>query len=166
MNKDLKMRHAYAYFMTKEEHYPQTDRFIKVYQEINDGSNTYMGYAKSKGHLICREKAEPNGKWIFTDSWYANKVSQNPQFGEDELEVWCRFQCPELLLWMAEAAGLAGVEEVVDEILADKARYGKNDSEARRAMVSLIKEKLSWEQITDEIDKLRISKNEEKSYIS
>ena len=166
MNKDLKMQHAYAYFMTKEEHYPQTDRFIKVYQQTSCSAGSYICHAVLKGQMIYKKQAEPNQKWHFTEAWYAEKVSQNPQFGEKKLTAWCGIRCPELLLWMAEAAGLAGVEEVVDEILADKARYGKNDSEARRAMVSLIKEKLSWEQITDEIDKLRISKNEEKSYIS
>lgn len=160
MNKNLQIQHANAYFMKKEEHYPQSDRFVHVYQQTSCSASSYIRHAFLKGQMICKKQAEPNQKWHFTKAWYAEKASQNPQFGEKELTAWCGIRCPELLLWMAEAAGLDGVEKVVDDILDDETTYGKNDREARRAMVSLIKAKLSWGQIADEIEKLRNSENE------
>ena len=150
MEKELHMKDVYKFYENKEEHYPNTDNFIHEYQQRNVSKESYLAYAIETGHMIYRRMGEPNQKWHLLESWYHRKQSDNPDFSNQKVTSWCNLTCPELLIWMAEAAGLDGVEDVVKEILNDDI-YSSNDRFARNKMSSRIKEKLAWEMIVNKI---------------
>ena len=97
------------FYFDKNEHYPISDEFIEGYQQKNGG---YITYAKKTGHIIYPKLKEPNQKWHLFESYcpykLKDKKSTNFKIGT--------IKCPELLLWMAEAAGVASeyVKEASD----------------------------------------------------
>lgn len=90
-----------SFYADKKEHYPISDDFIECYQQKDNGDqNSYITYAKKVGHIIAPKKHEPNQKWHFFEAYFMRKIIDSE--GE-KIEI-KGFRCPELLLWLAEAA--------------------------------------------------------------
>ncbi len=103
------------FYYDKAEHYPISDRFIEKYQQRKNG---YLDFAKKTGHLISANCHEPNQKWHLFESWFLQTVEEKKT--DDLKEIKCEgFKCPELLLWMAEAA------EVKNELIIEAESYAK-----------------------------------------
>lgn len=133
------------FYNHKKEHYPNTDRFIsecEFGQQIGGG---YMDFARQTGHLIEKNSAEPNQKWHFLESYCLNKI-KNEGIGwlEKPVNRWV-FKCPELMLWLVEAAGIEPqrVSELCDALIKVCTTYEARQSEAMK----LILEAVSWEEI-------------------
>ena len=97
------------FYCEKNEHYPISDEFIKKYQQKPTG-DSYIDFARTTGHTVSAEQCEPNQKWHLFEayiSWKFKKKRENVVVHIGKLK------CPELLLWMAEAAGID--EEIVTE---------------------------------------------------
>lgn len=102
-----------GYFINKNEHYPVSDEFIENYQQQDDGnSDSYITFAHKTGHLVNAKEHEPNQKWHLLEAYYLMKLAKH----NEGIGV---FRCPELLLWMAEAAG------VNPELVTEAAGYAK-----------------------------------------
>lgn len=93
-----------SFYFNKKEHYPISDEFIENYQQKDDGKDfSYITYAHETEHSIDPENHEPNQKWHLIESYFIYKLIKNNgdiDFGRGG------FKSPELLLWMAEAAGV------------------------------------------------------------
>ena len=128
------------FYINKEEHYEISDRFIKCgYQQINSRPNTYIGYAKECGIEIDHLKASPNQKWHMIKAYCEKKAS-------DEKIYRNKLKCPELLLWMAEAAGMDKktidkAEKEAREIIDEGKKY------ARVKAAFKIFEIIKWEEL-------------------
>jgi len=90
------------FFYNKDEHYPISDKFIEQYQQLSGG---YLDYALKTGHCINRSLHEPNQKWHLLESWFLQTVAEKEETSLEKINT-KGFKCPELLLWMAEAAGV------------------------------------------------------------
>jgi hypothetical protein len=81
------------FYKGKKKHYCISDSFVKSgYQQKKGG---YIDYAKK----TYSKEVEPSQKWHFIEA-YASKKDRDDKF------YYGRLKCPELLLWMAEAAGV------------------------------------------------------------
>lgn len=103
----MKILRLITFYYDKKEHYPISDEFIEKYQQKEGG---YITYAYETNHLIDASKHEPNQKWHLMESYFITKLIGN--HGEINFSNGI-FKCPELLLWMAEAAGVD--EKIVNE---------------------------------------------------
>lgn len=88
-----------------------TNREVKEFLEKNANETVYIadkltrdGYGQTKGgyHDVARQHniVNPTQKWHFTVAYYENKknVEGSPTYSS--------LYCPELLIWIAEVAGL------------------------------------------------------------
>lgn len=105
------------FLQNKEEHYPISDEFIEQYQQKDNGDkNSYITHAKNTGHIVDAKQHEPNQKWHLLESYYIERLIE-----EEEADFLIRgFNCPELLLWMAEAAN------VDKDIVKEASGYAKD----------------------------------------
>ncbi|MDD6572030.1 MAG: hypothetical protein PUF12_06575 [Thermoflexaceae bacterium] len=137
-----------SFYADKKEHYDISDSFVKC----NDGKyqqsrkSGYMAYARKMGIIMDYSKAEPNQKWHLLEAYCAQK-------GNDFKISRGTFRCPELVLWMAEAAGIdkkiiikaeEGARQIIDE--------GVN-GRARNAAARYIKELIVWDVLEEKIMK-------------
>lgn len=106
------------YLNTKKEHYPFSDEFIEKYQQTSGG---YIDFANKTGHLVDREKHEPNQKWHFFDSWLMQSIEDGTLTWDADAKrrVYSGLLCPELLLWIFEAT----------EVSPDKVKNAKEVAE-------------------------------------
>ncbi|MBF0921992.1 MAG: hypothetical protein HXK49_03150 [Atopobium sp.] len=93
------------FYCEKNEHYPISDEFIKKYQQ-KPTRDSYIDFARTTGHTVSAEQCEPNQKWHLFEAYISWKFKKNR-------ENVGQLRCPELLLWMAEAAGID--DEIVTE---------------------------------------------------
>ena len=129
------------FYGDKDEHYEISDRFVKGgYQQKNSGPGTYIGYADELGMEINYLEAKPNQHWHLIESYCKGK-------SDDEKVYSSRLKCPELLLWMAEAAGID--KETIDKAekeardIIDKGKNGYARVNAAYKIVEIIK----WEEL-------------------
>ena len=97
------------FYYDKEKHYPISDEFIKKYQQKPTG-DSYIDFARTTGHTVSAEQCEPNQKWHLFVAYISDKLEVKD---EDTKACMGKLWCPELLLWMAEAAGID--DEIVTE---------------------------------------------------
>ena len=97
------------FYCEQNEHYPISDEFIKKYQQ-KATRDSYIVFARKTGHTVSAEQCEPNQKWHLFEAYISYKLKVN---GGDVKDHMRKLQCPELLLWMAEAAGID--DEIVME---------------------------------------------------
>ena len=148
------------FFVDKKEHYPISDGFIEGYQQRDDGSrNSYITFAHETEHLVDAKKHEPNQKWHLLEACYLCRLADN---NNADMEI-KGFKCPELLLWMAEAAGVKNelvieaekhARDRIDEIRSNNPDQ-KYSSEAVKYMDNKLKEKYGknlWSMIIEEIN--------------
>ena len=80
---------------------------MKKYQQKSGG---YIKFAHDTGHTVSAEQCEPNQKWHLFESYISRTFEEE---GENVVVCISQLKCPELLLWMAEAAGID--DEIVME---------------------------------------------------
>lgn len=97
------------FYCKKNEHYPISDEFIKKYQQKATG-NSYIDTAYDTGHKVFAWQCEPNQKWHLFEAYISLTFKEK---GENVVVPIRQLKCPELLLWMAEAAGID--DEIVTE---------------------------------------------------
>lgn len=97
------------FYCKKNEHYPISDEFIKKYQQKPTGKS-YIDFAHDTGHTVSAEQCEPNQKWHLFVAYISYKLEVDDLCAKARMGP---LQCPELLLWMAEAAGID--DEIVTE---------------------------------------------------
>ena len=95
------------FYCEKKEHYPISDEFMKKYQQKSGG---YIKFAHKTDHTVSAEQCEPNQKWHLFESYISRTFEEE---GENVVADISRLKCPELLFWMAEAAGID--DEIVTE---------------------------------------------------
>lgn len=95
------------FYCEKNEHYPISDEFMKKYQQKSGG---YIKFAHKTGHTVSAEQCEPNQKWHLFESYISRTFEEKC---ENVVVYISQLKCPELLLWMAEAAGID--DEIVTE---------------------------------------------------
>lgn len=123
-----------SFYSAKKEHYPISDDFVKKYQQKNTGSNTYIVYALETGILVDKELAEPNQKWHLLESYFSQNIKKHKDENNEgyinETNTCASLKCPELLLWMAEAAG------VDSNVIKSASEYAKKEIDYIRKNLS------------------------------
>lgn len=110
----MKMYEFIDYFTDKKEHYKISDSFASD-ERYRQKENGYIKKAKEACIEINIKKAEPNQKWHLLTSYYDESSDRN----KDAKACYNRLKCPELLLWIAEAAG---IDSKIVNMAATKAR--------------------------------------------
>lgn len=96
-------------YCKKNEHYPISDEFMKKYQQ-KATRDSYIDFARETGHTVSAEQCEPNQKWHLFESYISRTFEEKCENVVVDIR---KLKCPELLLWMAEAAGID--DEIVTE---------------------------------------------------
>jgi len=81
------------------------------------------------------DQSEPNQEWHLFISYYAYKIWESGLNWDDTVEFWDKgkgLKCPELLLWLAEAAGcddcdIAKAKKVAEDLCKEKKRKDAPD---------------------------------------
>lgn len=151
----MTVKEVIEYFKNAEDHYHKAaDKFVSdgYHQSENTG---YMKYAKSLGLTIDAEKAEPNQKWHLLESYI--QLALDDEKNSMTLETpfskrYCRLSCPELLLWIAEAAG---VDDQKVEQASEAAKSVIDNNTYKRPRVSAcskIRKIIPWSEIVKSIE--------------
>ena len=139
----ITMRDAYDFFITKEEHYPLSDEFIEKYQQKSGG---YIEYAGELGMVVDKQQHLPNQKWHFFDSWLIRSIEDGSLKWTDSAQkrVYTNLLCPELLLWIYEAAGVDPAKVHAAMIVGEEARRAGGSLNSWAAKMRTI---VLWEDI-------------------
>ncbi len=128
------------------EHYAISDDFIHGYQQKDGG---YIEKARDEKLLVDAQQAEPNQKWHFFKAYFESafdeKILTRDGMARD---VYNRhWHCPELLLWVAEAAGIdtSRVAQASQEA-KEKIDAGKDDR-IRASACGNIRRLILWDDI-------------------
>ena len=155
-----------------ESHYTNTDSFIREFQQKDTTAGKgYMANAHSAKRYkkkykinvefdINKDTAEPNQKYHFLCSYYEDYISWG-DYDWTTSELWNKekkltdFRCPELLLWLVEAANVYTDEEMkaITEEAKKICRDGDNSPDAREAACKRIKEMVDFDRIYEKINK-------------
>ncbi len=145
----MEMQEFIDFFKDKNAHYKTSDSFASDlrYRQKKGG---YIKKAKDMHIEIDIEKAEPNQKWHLLISYYDELIDCK----KDAKNCYNRLLCPELLLWMADAAG---IESEIVEKAATKSREvidsgtdGRLRNKAGREITNKI---IPWDMIEEKIKK-------------
>ena len=103
---DITVRQMAEFLSTKDEHYPFSDEFIEKYQQEDGG---YIDNAAKAGIVVDKTLHSPNQKWHFFTSWFYPSIEDGTLIYEGKASsyIYGRLKCPELLLWIMEACGVA-----------------------------------------------------------
>ena len=124
------------FFKDKETHYDESTNFVKEgYGQLSGG---YIECSKCKKVKIDANTAEPNQKWHLLESYYREYDSK-----KDAKRCYSYLLCPELLLWIAEAAGF-NIKNVAEEA---KKIINSGEKRARNKAGRKIKEEITWENL-------------------
>ncbi len=131
------------FLLTKKEHYPLSDQFMERYQQTSGG---YLDNAKKAGIPVDREQHSPNQKWHFFESWYYPSIEEGSLSREDDAKrrIYTNLLCPELLLWIYEAAGVAPAK--VKKAM-EAAEAGKSSGAAVTSIAKNMRACVAWEDI-------------------
>jgi len=140
---NLTLEEFCTFFDDKQKHYPVSDSFIKDgYMQKEHG---YIRNAKNEGIKRDVEIAEPNQKWHLLKSYYP-RMDKN----SDACKCYKKLLCPELLLWIAEAAGF-DVAEISKK--AQKIIKNGTNGRARNKAGIYIRNEITWEILEEKITK-------------
>lgn len=159
------------FYLDKEEHYPISDDFVKGYQQKDKG---YIDVAANEGLLIDKSVAEPNQKWHLLVSYYLLNIKNNDLKYINQENSCTQLKCPELLLWMAEAAGVDPdivktgsffAKEKIDDIRkkSPNSAYSKLAKEAMNDNLRIKYKRSLWYFIQEKIMEWKISENKSES---
>ena len=134
-----------SYLIDKKEHYPLSDEFIACYQQPYGG---YITFARKTGHLVDRQKYEPNQKWHFFEAWLLPSFQDGTLCWHNDANkaVYHRIQCPELLLWFLEAVGVDSFEVNAAKKIAER---GKQEKYYLSTIAKEIRKQVAWEVIEE-----------------
>jgi len=125
------------FYEGKKKHYCISDSFVKSgYQQKKGG---YIDYAKK----AYSKEVEPSQKWHFIEA-YASKKDRDDKF------YYGRLKCPELLLWMAEAAGV-DIEIIKQAEKKAMDVINKGEPRARNAAGKAIRGTIPWDMLEKQI---------------
>ena len=122
----MTVQEIYGYYMSKIDTTKQCLDFMiwcsenKERQQINGG---YIKYAKKIGRTVDYSKGMPNQKWHLLESYCINNRKMTGNVGD--------FKCPELVIWLCEAALIEVTDEDIDimkKYILDKGRKGRNEA--------------------------------------
>ena len=141
----MKMSEFIAFFKDKNEHYEISDAFAKDERYVQKRGG-YIAEAKRRRLETDRTKAEPNQRWHLTVAY-----SESTRYQGEARGCYRYLKCPELLLWMAEAAGVE--EKTVQKAAAEAKRIidGNETVFVRNTAGGRIKELIPWEMIEEKI---------------
>lgn len=145
----ITMQDISDFLTNKKEHYPLSDEFIERYQQTSGG---YIYYANKKGHLVDKERHEPNQKWHFFDSWLYQSLDDGSitMDADAKRRVYTGLLCLELLLWIYEASGVDPIKVKAAKEVAEKGKVeGTNVSTIAKNMRACV----PWEDIQTNIVK-------------
>ena len=140
-----------VFFSGRKEHYEISDEFIKSGYQQNKNSG-YMSKAREKGLEINADKAEPNQKWHFVENYLKASLDDGSLKEDDDAsKCYSSIKCPELILWIAEAAGIdkAKVEASANE--AKRIIDNGLDGHARDAAGVQMRKEIPWTDIEESI---------------
>lgn len=157
----MNLKELGKHYESKEKHYEISDEFVKEGwgQAETSGNTGYIAKAKSrlktdKSIKINPRLAEPNQKWHLLVSYMEESSPDLPA-----KTAYSKIICPELLLWMAEAANveekkIKQAKQAAIKLMEDKRKAGdtwrcRNDAGRK------IKEIIPWELIENGIKKER-----------
>ncbi len=131
------------FLSTKKEHYPFSDQFMERYQQTSGG---YLDNAKGANVPVDRQQHSPNQKWHFFESWYYPSLADGTLTREDDAKsrIYTKLLCPELLLWIYEACGVAPSK--VKQAM-EAAEAGKTSGTAVTSIAKNMRACVSWEDI-------------------
>lgn len=146
----MTVKEVIEFFSGRKEHYEISDDFIKSGYQQNKNSG-YMDDARKGGLEINADKAEPNQKWHFVENYLKVKIAEGTLKDDDDASKCYKCICPELVLWIAEAAGIdkAKVEAVANE--AKRIIDNGVNGYARNTAGRQIKKKIQWTAIEESI---------------
>lgn len=151
------------YFENAKEHYEISDEFVKSGYHQRENAGNYIGEARKRKLEVNKDKAEPNQKWHLLES-YIQLALDDPNYSMTlETKFPRRYnilKCPELLLWIAEAAG---VDKEKVQKAANKAKQAAIEVDqfidsgisrhAGNEAVKKIRQEIPWEEIENCIKK-------------
>lgn len=128
------------FFMDKKAHYPESDCFVR--DGYGQKAGGYIKTAKNSEIKIDSKNAEPNQKWHLLKSYY-----QGTDGNKAAKRCYGYLLCPELLLWITEAAGF-DIKDVAKEArqIIDKGEKWSRNKAGRK-----IREKITWEMLEEKI---------------
>ena len=143
----MEMQEFIEFFKDKNAHYKISDSFAgdERYRQKRGG---YIKRAKDEHIEINIIKAEPNQKWHLLTSYY----DELSDCKKDAKHSYNRLLCPELLLWIAEAAGID--PEVVNKAatkareIIDSGADGRSRNKAGKEITNKI---ITWQMIEDKV---------------
>lgn len=138
------------YLETAKEKYPISTEFTKNYQQSPANKNGYVYYAWEHGLSICKKTADPSQKWHFLEAYTGLLLadpSNNITQSTDARIIYNRIRCPELLLWLAEAAGIKPEKVQKCAAAAKEIINASAGSRSRNTAGNKIREMIPWEDI-------------------
>lgn len=121
------------------------DDYVKEgYGQIKGG---YFDVAYKRGKKIWKVEAEPSQKWHFLVSYYGVK-KENSKFNMHDKASLGRLMCPQLMMWIAELAGLD--KNVLRKAMNKAIDYEKihKTKNSRKIKYDVLNEMLYWGEIT------------------
>ena len=99
------------FLLTKDEQYPITNQYVELYQQASGG---YIDNAKKAGLVVDKAQHLPSQKWHYFQSWLYTTIEEGMSWDASASDrSYGKFSCPELLLWIIEATGVA-TEKVIE----------------------------------------------------
>lgn len=108
------------FLLTKDEQYPITNEYVELYQQASGG---YIANALKAGLTVDKAQHLPSQKWHYFESWLYPTIEEGMMWDASASDrSYGKFACPELLLWIIEAAGVDSekVREAKDIAIAGK----------------------------------------------
>ena len=151
----LTVKDALRFFALAKEHYEISDEFVRSGYQQSPKSG-YVKFANRTGHIVDKALAEPNQKWHLMESYMIRSFADGTVKPEDDMASIYAGQkglkCPELLLWIAEAAGVDR-ETVQDAAKAAKRIIdgGENGYARNTAGIHIRNNYFPWETLEEKI---------------
>lgn len=121
------------------------DDYVKAgYGQIRGG---YFEEAYKRDKKIWKVEAEPSQKWHLLVSYYEIK-KEDPKFDMQGNASLGRLMCPQLMMWLAQVAGLNEkiIKDAMNKAIAYEEKYKTKDS--RKIKKDVLIEALYWEKIS------------------
>lgn len=121
------------------------DNYVKAgYGQIKGG---YFEEAYKQGRNIWKIEAEPSQKWHILDSYYGLK-KKDSKFNMNDKANLSRIMCPQLMMWIAEVAGLD--KSILKDAMNKAIDYEETNKtkDSRKIKRDVLGEMLHWKEIT------------------
>ena len=121
-----------------------SDEYVKAgYGQIKGG---YFDVAYRNNEKRCKKDAKPSQKWHLIVSYYDSKKANN-NFDMQKKASLSRIMCPQLMMWIAEIAGLN--EKILRKAIEEAINYEKNNKtkDSRKIKKDVLINALHWNEI-------------------